>query len=59
MFYCHPWDFDLQQKTLGPLPKAVSWRHSVNSDKALVKLEKIEFSPRPLAELLELENERH
>ena len=48
IFYCHPWDFDASQPSLQEIPRLVRWRHSVNVDKAMQKLNSLNFGSEPL-----------
>lgn len=52
VFYCHPWDFDAYQVGLGGVPKLVRWRHSVNNQFSIRKLEKMDFHHLPLKSCL-------
>ncbi len=53
IFYCHPWDFgDNMPKINSKIPFLKKFRHKVNSKKSLSKLEKLDFSKKPLKEYL-------
>ena len=39
VFYCHPWDFDIDQPSCRKIPPLKRFRHAVGTSKALGKLE--------------------
>ncbi len=53
VFYCHPWDFDHFQDDLDFLPFHVRFRHFVNVNKALSKLDYLNFEKYPLSFLIQ------
>lgn len=52
VFYCHPWDFDPNQKGLENIPKIVRWRHMVNNRISISKLRRFNFHHSPLRSCL-------
>jgi len=41
MFYCHPWDFDVNQPSLSKVPLAKKIRHKINVKNSKAKLNKL------------------
>ena len=56
IFYCHPWDFDNRKPKVASMPYLYRFRHSVNTRSSFSKLEKLEFSSKPIKDYVKGQN---